>query len=53
VTNDWTHTGIVTQADAGSFGTIEGNTNDGGSTNGVEVCARTRGYEKKDFIVIQ
>jgi len=32
--------------------TIEGNTNDGGSPEGYEVCRRIRGYEKKDFILV-
>ncbi len=48
---DWTHVGLVTQAFAESFDTIEGNTNDDGSVNGFEVCARSRGYAGKDFIV--
>ncbi|MER2508674.1 MAG: peptidoglycan-binding domain-containing protein [Amaricoccus sp.] len=51
-TSDWSHTGIVTDAKPQAFHSIEGNTNDGGSVNGVEVCARTRGYDKKDFVVI-
>jgi len=49
---DWVHTGIAVRADAGVMHTIEGNTNDGGSREGYEVCARLRGYKKKDFIVI-
>jgi len=49
---DWTHTGIVVQAEGEIFDTIEGNTNDEGSREGFEVCARTRGYDKKDFIRI-
>jgi len=48
---DWTHVGIVTSASAEFFSTIEGNTNDQGSREGFEVCARTRGYVSKDFIV--
>ncbi len=50
---DWTHVGIVAQAqaDADAFSTIEGNTNDSGDREGYEVCERSRGYEKKDFIV--
>jgi hypothetical protein len=51
-TNDWTHTGIVLSADAEVLQTIEGNTNDEGSREGFEVCARTRGYRHKDFILI-
>lgn len=47
---DWTHTGIVTQWGAESFQTIEGNTNDEGSREGYEVCARSRAYPRRDFI---
>ncbi len=50
--DDWTHVGIVTEAADGSFKTIEGNTNDEGSREGYEVCARNRGYKKRDFIQI-
>jgi len=49
---DWTHTGLVLSADADTFKTIEGNTNDDGSREGYEVCARTRGYTNMDFIKI-
>ena len=48
---DWTHTGFVIDAGAETFTTIEGNTNDEGSNEGYEVCRRTRGYKKKDFVV--
>jgi hypothetical protein len=48
---DWTHTGIVTAALDNSFETIEGNTNDSGDREGYEVCARTRSYPGKDFIL--
>jgi hypothetical protein len=48
---DWTHIGIVSQADASTFGTVEGNTDSGGSSNGFEATTRVRGYTKKDFIV--
>ena len=48
---DWTHVGTVAGAIDGSFGTIEGNTNDEGSREGYEVCKRVRGYKDKDFIV--
>lgn len=47
---DWTHTGIVVSAASEVFSTLEGNTNDEGSREGYEVCARTRGYGSKDFI---
>ncbi|MGB0922183.1 MAG: peptidoglycan-binding domain-containing protein [Alphaproteobacteria bacterium] len=50
--NDWVHTGIVVEASADRFTTIEGNTNSGGGRNGYEVCLQRRGYEKKDFIRI-
>ncbi len=49
--DDWTHVGIVTRVTTELFETIEGNTNDEGNRNGYEVCARRRGYKKKDFIV--
>lgn len=49
--SDWTHVGIVTHADVDAFDTIEGNTNDDGSREGDRVCARTRGFRNKDFIV--
>jgi hypothetical protein len=49
---DWTHAGIITGTQNGVFHTIEGNTNDEGSREGYEVCRRTRGYERKDFIII-
>jgi hypothetical protein len=47
---DWTHAGLVTAFDKEMFHTIEGNTNDEGSREGYEVCARMRGYQDKDFI---
>jgi len=49
---DWTHIGIVVSTAAESFRTIEGNTNDDGSREGYEVCARSRAYGKTDFILI-
>ena len=49
---DWHHTGIVTGAEAEGFHTIEGNTNDQGSRDGFEVCARVRHYDLMDFIVV-
>jgi hypothetical protein len=49
---DWTHTGIVIDAEDSVFLTIEGNTNDEGSREGYEVCSRIRGYKNKDFIFI-
>ena len=49
---DWTHTGIVTSKNDLTFTTIEGNTNDDGSREGYEVCARTRSYKSMDFIKV-
>lgn len=49
---DWTHVGFVSKAESASFRTIEGNTNDDGDREGYEVCARRRGYSKKDFIIL-
>lgn len=48
---DWTHTGMVAGANTDGFSTVEGNTNDEGAREGFEVCARRRGFSKKDFIV--
>jgi hypothetical protein len=50
--SDWEHVGIVTAAEATVFHTIEGNTNDSGDREGYEVCARVRGYDRKDFVLI-
>ena len=49
--HDWTHVGIVGQTHADAFGTVEGNSNNNGSSNGVEALEATRGYGHKDFIV--
>lgn len=49
---DWIHTGIVVQAENEIIRTIEGNTNDDGSREGYEVCARTRGYSNMDFVLL-
>jgi len=48
----WQHTGITVQPMPDSYQTIEGNTNDNGSADGYEVCARTRNYTGKDFVLI-
>ncbi len=50
--SDWVHVGIVVSTGEQIFKTIEGNTNDDGSREGFEVCARTRGYNKMDFVRI-
>jgi peptidoglycan hydrolase-like protein with peptidoglycan-binding domain len=48
----YAHTGIVVKADADTFKSIEGNTNDEGSAEGFEVCARVHGYRGLDFVII-
>jgi peptidoglycan hydrolase-like protein with peptidoglycan-binding domain len=50
---EYAHTGIVVDAESDFFHSIEGNTNDDGSAEGYEVCARTRGYPGMDFVLIQ
>jgi hypothetical protein len=50
-TTDWIHTGVVVETGSELYSTIEGNTNDDGNPEGFEVCARVRGYGKKDFII--
>lgn len=46
---DWTHTGIVTGISGNWIDTIEGNTNDEGSREGYEVCARRRNFTTKNI----
>lgn len=50
---DYIHVGIVAEVtNRGAYRTIEGNTNDEGSANGHEVCARWRGYNAfRDYVV--
>lgn len=50
--DDWNHTGIVISTGPDLVETIEGNTNDGGSREGYEVCRRIRGLDAKDFVRI-
>lgn len=50
--NDWDHVGIVTAVEGDVLRTIEGNTNDSGDREGYEVCARVRGFDRKDFVLI-
>lgn len=50
---DWTHTGFAFEGRGNTFATMEGNTNDDGSSNGFEVCCRLRGVKDKDFVVLQ
>lgn len=45
--NDATHTGFVSGVNGNSFTTIEGNTNDNGSADGIGVFARTRNLSSK------
>jgi hypothetical protein len=51
---DWIHTGIITGSSANRsvFNTIEGNTNQGGSRNGFEACARIRSCAKVDVVLV-
>lgn len=44
------HTGIVTTVSGGSVKTIEGNTNNDGSSNGIGVFQRTRSAGNLDFV---
>ncbi len=44
---DWIHVGIVTGVEGDWIQTIEGNTNDSGSREGIEVCERERNYDTK------
>lgn len=50
--DDWIHTGIVTKIGTDYCHTQEGNSNDEGSRNGFEVCARVRALHNLDFVVI-
>lgn len=43
-TMDWTHTGIITDINNDVIETIEGNTNQAGSRNGIAVMKRTRNF---------
>ncbi|QSQ18185.1 peptidoglycan-binding protein [Myxococcus landrumensis] len=49
---DWVQAGIVTEVDEETFQTIEANTNDEGTHEGHEVCARTRGFKSVDFVLV-
>ena len=50
---DWNHIGIVVAAVDEIIETIEGNTNEGGSREGYEVCRRIRNLEGKDFVTLE
>lgn len=54
-THDWTHTGIIIKVGAEVFETVEGNTNDAGSSNGNGVFRRVRNFmqSKLDVFSIQ
>lgn len=49
---DWDHAGIVVGVEGGKLVTIEGNTNEGGSREGVAVCKRTRALAGLDLVVL-
>jgi hypothetical protein len=46
------HCGIVTAVNGDTMATIEGNTNDDGSSNGFEAIARTRNFNQMDFALV-
>ncbi len=50
---DWTHTGIVSGINGDWIETIEGNTNDEGSREGYEVCARRRNFTTKNIDIFR
>lgn len=50
-TFDWTHTGIITSVGNDYIETIEGNTNQAGSRNGIAVLKRTRNFRKSKLDV--
>ncbi|WP_226895312.1 peptidoglycan-binding protein [Luteolibacter marinus] len=50
---DWTHTGFSLGGDGDLFETIEGNTNDVGSREGFEACARTRSLSGSNYDFIR
>lgn len=50
--NGYMHCGIVVSVAGETMSTLEGNTNDDGSSNGVEAIARTRSFRHMDFAVV-
>jgi hypothetical protein len=44
------HTGLVTDVNGGAVSTVEGNTNNDGSSNGIGVFARTRNASRLDYV---
>lgn len=49
--NDWIHTGLIIEVHQDVFETIEGNTNEGGSHNGIGVYRRTRNFRESKLDV--
>lgn len=49
---DWDHAGIVVGVEGGQLITIEGNTNAGGSREGVAVCRRQRAPQGLDLVTL-
>lgn len=49
--HDWIHTGIITAVIGDVFETAEGNTNAGGSSNGIAVLKRVRNYRSSKLDV--
>lgn len=49
--HDWIHTGIIADIDDDLFETIEGNTNEGGSSNGTAVLSRVRNFRQSKLDV--
>jgi len=49
---DWYHTGIISRVVGDCFETIEGNTDQQGSSNGTGVFARTRNFQKSIIDVV-
>lgn len=49
--NDWVHAGIIADVSDDIFETIEGNTNEGGSSNGNAVLSRLRNFRQSKLDV--
>ena len=49
---DWQHTGIITKVNNEYIETIEGNTNQGGSSNGNGVYRRIRNFDQTIIDVV-
>ncbi|CAM1358381.1 peptidoglycan-binding protein [Tenacibaculum xiamenense] len=48
---DWVHTGIITEIEGDTIQTVEGNTNQAGSRNGIAVMKRIRNFHKSKIDV--